>query len=157
MAIQEGKPAPDFSLTGSDGQEHQLQDYRGKRLIIYFYPKDNTSGCTKEACAFSEMYPQLLDRDIQLLGVSKDSLDSHDRFIRQFNLPFTLLSDPDTTMMQAYDAWGEKKLYGKVSIGCIRSTVLVETDGTVIKHWRKVTKAADHPVQVMRYLQSLEN
>lgn len=157
MAISEGQPAPDFQLTGSDGKEHRLQDYVGKKLIIYFYPKDNTPGCTKEACSFGEFYNDLEEMDVHLLGVSRDSLESHDRFIRKFNLPFTLLSDPDTTMMQAYDAWGEKKLYGKVSIGCIRSTVLVDADGTVVKHWRKVARAAEHPEQVMKYLQALEN
>lgn len=152
MAIIEGQAAPDFKLKGSDGQEHRLQDYTGKKLLIYFYPKDNTSGCTKEACAFGEMYQDLGVLDVQLLGVSKDSLDSHDKFISKFDLPFTLLSDPETTMMQDYDAWGEKKMYGQVSIGCIRSTVLINSDGTVIKHWPRVTKAADHPAQVMKYL-----
>jgi len=155
MAIIEGQPAPDFTLTGSDGKEHKLQDYTGKKLIVYFYPKDNTSGCTKESCAFSEMYAELQSMEVQLLGVSKDSLASHDKFIDKFNLPFTLLSDPDKVMLQDYDAWGEKKNYGKVSMGCIRSTVLIATDGTVIKHWAKVRKAADHPQQVLDYLKDL--
>ncbi len=109
MAIIEGQAAPDFKLNGSDGKQHQLKDYAGKKLIIYFYPKDNTSGCTKEACAFGDMYHELGDMDVQLLGVSKDSLAAHDKFISKFDLPFTLLSDPDTTMMQDYAAWGEKK------------------------------------------------
>ena len=155
MAIVEGQPAPDFALPGSDGKEHTLQNYSGKMLIIYFYPKDNTSGCTKESCAFGEMYNELLTMDVQLLGVSKDSLASHDKFISQFNLPFTLLSDPDKVMLQDYAAWGEKKNYGKVTMGCIRSTVLIGADGTVLKHWAKVRKAADHPQQVLEYLQEL--
>ncbi len=155
MAINQGQAAPDFTLTGSDNREHTLQDYADKKLIIYFYPKDNTSGCTKESCAFGEMFGELQAMDINLLGVSKDSLASHDKFISKFNLPFTLLSDPDKIMLQDYDAWGEKKNYGKVTMGCIRSTVLIDTDGTVLKHWPKVRKAADHPQQVLEYLKEL--
>ncbi|WP_321394277.1 peroxiredoxin [uncultured Desulfuromusa sp.] len=155
MAIKEGQPAPDFNLSGSDGKDHTLQDYRGKMLIVYFYPKDNTPGCTKESCAFGEMFSELQKRDINLLGISKDSLASHDKFIKKFNLPFTLLSDPDTVMLQDYDAWGEKKTCGKISIGCIRSTVLIAADGTVLKHWPKVRKAADHPQQVLDVIKGL--
>ncbi len=155
MAIIEGRAAPDFSLRGSDGKEHNLRDYAGKKLLIYFYPKDNTPGCTKESCAFGDRHAELRSMGINLVGVSKDSLISHDKFISKFKLPFTLLSDPETTMMQAYDAWGEKKLYGKVSIGCIRSTVLIDQDGTVLKHWPKVLKAADHPQQVLEDIKEL--
>ena len=155
MAIIEGQKAPDFNLAGSDGKVHHLQDYAGKKLIIYFYPKDNTSGCTKESCAFGEMYDELLAMNVNLLGVSKDSLASHDKFISNFNLPFTLLSDPDKTMLQSYDAWGEKTMCGKVSMGCIRSTVLIDVDGTIIKHWPMVKKAAEHPQQVLEYLKGL--
>lgn len=155
MAIIEGEKAPDFNLTGSDRKEHYLHDYAGKKLIIYFYPKDNTSGCTKESCAFGEMYDELLAMDVNLLGVSKDSLASHDKFISNFNLPFTLLSDPDKTMLQNYAAWGEKTMCGKVSMGCIRSTVLIDSDGTVIKHWPAVKNAADHPQLVLDYLKGL--
>jgi len=155
MTMTEGQQAPDFKLVGSDGKEHQLKDYNGKKLIIFFYPKDNTPGCTKEACAFGEMYADLLAMDINLLGVSKDSLKSHDRFIEKFNLPFILLSDTDTTMLQAYGAWGEKTMCGKVSIGCIRSTVVIDSDGTILKHWPKVKKAADHPQEVLAFLKGL--
>jgi peroxiredoxin Q/BCP len=155
MAIHEGQSAPDFTLTGSDNRQHTLSDYAGKKLIIYFYPKDNTSGCTKESSAFGDMFDELQALDINLLGVSKDSLASHDKFISKFNLPFTLLSDPDKVMLQNYDAWGEKKNYGKVTMGCIRSTVLIDSDGTVLKHWPKVRKAADHPQQVLDYLKEL--
>ncbi len=140
MAIKEGQNASDFCLDGSDGRQHRLADYAGKKLIIYFYPKDSTPGCTKESCAFATMHEQLLKMNVKLIGVSKDSLASHDQFISQFNLPFTLLSDPDATMMQDYQAWGEKKMYGKTSIGCIRSTVLIDEQGIVIKHWPKVAK-----------------
>lgn len=155
MAIIEGQKAPNFNLSGSDGKNHQLQNYAGKKLIIYFYPKDNTSGCTKESCAFGEMYNDLLSMDVNLLGVSKDSLDSHDKFISKFNLPFILLSDPEKVMLQDYDAWGEKKNYGKVSLGTIRSTVLLDENGIVLKHWPNVRKAADHPQQVLDYLKGL--
>ncbi|SEA00047.1 peroxiredoxin Q/BCP [Desulfuromusa kysingii] len=155
MAIKEGSPAPDFNLSGSDGKEHHLNDYRGKMLIVYFYPKDNTSGCTKESCAFAEMFSELQAMEINLLGISKDSLTSHDKFISKFNLPFTLISDPDKVMMQEYEAWGEKKTYGKVSVGCIRSTVLISANGTVLKHWPHVRKAADHPQQVLDFIKGL--
>ncbi|PLX97337.1 MAG: peroxiredoxin [Desulfuromonas sp.] len=155
MAIEEGKKAPEFSLSGSDGKLHTLADYAGKKLIIYFYPKDNTPGCTKESCAFGEMYNELLAMDVNLLGVSKDSLTAHDKFIDKFNLPFTLLSDPDKVMLQDYSAWGEKKNYGKVSMGTIRSTVLIDNDGTVIKHWPNIKKAAEHPQQVLEFLKEL--
>ena len=155
MAIAEGQAAPDFSLPGSDGQFHRLKDYAGKKLIVYFYPRDNTPGCTKEACAFGEMMAELQSLDVALLGVSKDSLASHDKFIGKFGLPFTLLSDPDAQMMQAYDAWGEKNNYGKISMGCIRSTVLIAADATVLKHWKPVKNAAEHPRQVLDYLKNL--
>ncbi len=155
MAIKEKQAAPDFCLAGSDGKQHRLADYAGNKLIVYFYPKDNTPGCTKESCAFAEMHDQLLQMNVRLLGVSKDSLISHDKFIHQFKLPFILLSDPDTTMMQDYQAWGEKKMYGKTSMGCIRSTVLIDEQSIVIKHWPKVTKAAEHPQQVLDFILKL--
>lgn len=147
-----GKPAPDFSLAGSDGTTHSLGDYAGKTVVIYFYPRDNTPGCTKEACAFRDLHRQLLDLDVVLLGVSKDSLASHDKFIGSFGLPFTLLSDPDCTMMAAYGAFGEKVSYGKKTTGVIRSTVVIGPDGTVLRHWPKVAKAEQHPAEVLAYL-----
>ena len=120
--------------------------------MIYFYPKDNTPGCTKEACGFRDNYRELLDRGIVLLGVSKDSIASHNRFIGNQGLPFVLLSDPDAGMMQAYGAFGEKVLYGKRSLGTIRSTVVIGPDVVVRKHWAKVAKAEQHPAQVLEYL-----
>jgi peroxiredoxin Q/BCP len=152
MATMEGSKAPDFSLQGSDGKTHSLKDYAGKTLIIYFYPMDNTPGCNKEACNFRDLYDDLERRNVVLLGVSKDSLTSHDKFIRKFDLPFVLLSDPDCSMMQAYGAFGEKKLYGKTALGVIRSTVVVGPDGTVLKHWKPVKKADEHPQQVVDFL-----
>ena len=147
----EGKSAPEFSLAGSDGSQHSLKDYSGKMVVIFFYPKDNTSGCTKEACGFRDGFDRL-PPDTVILGVSKDSLVSHEKFINRHNLPFTLLSDPDTTMMAAYGAFGEKVMYGKTTVGTIRSTVVIGPDGIVKKHWTKVAKADQHPAQVFDYL-----
>lgn len=152
MASLEGQPAPYFELDGSDGIKHALKDYSGKTVVIYFYPKDNTPGCTKEACSFRDLHQELVSRGIVLLGVSRDSLASHDRFIRSFGLPFVLLSDPDGSMMAAYGAYGEKLMYGKKSLGTIRSTVVVGPDGTVLKHWQSVKKAESHPAEVMEFL-----
>ena len=154
--IKEGAAAPEFKLTGSDGKEHSLSDYRGKTTVIYFYPRDNTPGCTKEACGFRDNRAVFESLDAVVLGVSRDSLKSHDKFIRDFSLPFTLLSDPDAGMMKAYGAYGEKTLYGKTVEGVIRSTVIVSPDGIVLKHWQKVAKAETHPQDVIAYLQKLQ-
>lgn len=154
MASLEGNKAPDFELEGSDGKIHALKDYSGKTVVIYFYPKDNTSGCTKEACGFRDLDEDLRELGVVLLGVSKDSLKSHDKFIRDFGLPFVLLSDPDTTMMQAYGAFGEKVMYGKKTMGTIRSTVVIAPDGTVVKHWQTVKKAEAHPAAVIDFLRN---
>jgi len=149
----EGKKAPAFTLMGSDDREHSLKEYAGRTIVIYFYPKDNTPGCTKEACGFRSLKPQLDSADVVLLGVSKDSLKSHDRFIRDFQLPFTLLSDPDGAMMTAYAAFGEKVMYGRKTTGTIRSTVVIGPDGTIVKQWSKVAKAETHPADVLAWLQ----
>ena len=148
----EGKKAPDFTLEGSDGKRHSIADYAGKTVVIYFYPKDNTSGCTKEACGFRDNYSQLTSAGIVLFGVSKDSIASHSKFIGGYSLPFVLLSDPDAAMMTAYGAFGEKVMYGKKTTGTIRSTVVIGPDGVVRKHWTKVAKAEQHPQQVLDYL-----
>jgi len=148
----EGRQAPGFTLEGSDGKQHTLQQYAGRTVVIFFYPKDNTSGCTKEACGFRDNYNELTDKGIVLLGVSKDSIASHNKFIANHNLPFVLLSDPDTTMMQAYGAFGEKITCGKKSTGTIRSTVIIGPDGIIKKHWIKVAKADQHPSQVLSFL-----
>ena len=157
MESLEGGKAPVFTLEGSDGKTHSIKDYAGKRVVIYFYPRDNTPGCTKESCAFRDLNQQLLDINTVVLGVSKDSLASHDKFIDKFNLPFVLLSDPETKMMQNYGAWGEMVLYGKTSIGCIRSTVIVDEKGQIVKHWRKVPNAETHPQKVLEFLRGLPN
>ncbi|MEZ4598538.1 MAG: peroxiredoxin [Syntrophotaleaceae bacterium] len=153
MSILEGKKAVEFSLEGSDGKRHSLSDYAGKTLVLYFYPKDNTPGCTKEACSFRDLHSQFEGIDAVLLGVSRDSLSSHDKFIGRFGLPFVLLSDPDASVMQAYGAYGEKNLYGKKVMGVIRSTVVIGPDGTVFKHWPAVKKAELHPREVLEFLQ----
>ncbi len=152
MAALVGKKAPRFELRGSDGKTHSLEDYRGKTVVLYFYPKDNTPGCTKEACGFRDLRKEYSQAGAVVLGVSKDGLESHDRFIRDFSLPFVLLSDPDATVMKAYGAWGEKTMYGKKVTGVIRSTVLIGPDGKVLKHWLPVRKAADHPAEVLAFL-----
>ena len=148
----EGIKAPDFTLEGSDGKQHTLRQYAGKTVVIYFYPKDNTPGCTKEACGFRDNYRELVDKSVVLLGVSKDSIAAHKKFITNYNLPFVLLSDPDTAMMQAYGAFGEKVMYGKKTTGTLRSTVIIGPDGIVKKQWAKVAKAEQHPDQVLEYL-----
>lgn len=148
----EGTKAPDFTLDGSDGRQHSLGEYAGKTVVIFFYPKDNTPGCTKEACGFRDGYSGLMKNNIVLLGVSRDSIASHTKFISAYNLPFLLLSDPDTTMISAYGAFGEKVMYGKKSTGTIRSTVVIGPDGMIKKHWPKVAKADQHPSQVSDYL-----
>lgn len=152
MPSLEGKTAPQFALRGSDGREHRLDDYAQKTVILYFYPRDNTPGCTKEACGFRDLKPQLDTMEVTLFGISKDSLESHDKFIRQFGLPFILLSDPESRMMRAYGAYGEKTQYGKTTVGTIRSTVVIGPDGKVVKHWVKVTKAETHPREVLDFL-----
>jgi peroxiredoxin Q/BCP len=152
VSTLEKQSAPPFTLAGSDGRMHSLDQYGGKTVVLYFYPKDNTPGCTKEACGFRDLKPILDAMDVVLFGVSRDSLISHDRFIREFGLPFVLLSDPDASMMKAYGAYGEKVQYGKKSMGTIRSTVVIGPDGTVVKHWPKVAKAETHPKEVLDYL-----
>lgn len=153
--LKEGTAAPAFSLHGSDGKVHSLDDYLGKMVVIFFYPRDNTPGCTKEACGFRDSYQALKGLNVEILGVSKDSLKSHDKFINDFSLPFTLLSDPDLEMMRAYCAYGEKIMYGKPVQGVIRSTVIIGPDGIVKKHWKKVAKAETHPDDVLEFIQGI--
>ncbi|NVN97900.1 MAG: peroxiredoxin [Geobacteraceae bacterium] len=154
--LTEGAVAPDFALLGSDGKVHSLKDYRGKTVVIYFYPRDNTPGCTKEACGFRDNHTLVLSLNAVVLGVSKDSMKSHDKFIKDFSLPFILLSDPELEMMKNYGAYGEKIMYGKPVNGVIRSTVVFGPDGVVQKHWKKVTKAETHPEDVIKYLQGAQ-
>lgn len=150
----EGKTAPDFLLVGSDGKQHALEDYRGRKVLLFFYPKDHTSGCTKEACGFRDVYGELRKAGVVVLGISKDGLDSHRKFIGDHQLPFLLLSDPDKAVMRKYGAWGKKTMYGKEVEGTIRSSVLIDSDGKVLKHWQNVRKAAEHPDEVASLIRS---
>ncbi len=147
-----GTKAPDFTLPDQNGEMRSLADYRGQKVILYFYPKDMTAGCTKQACAFSELYPQFREKGAVILGVSKDSVASHKRFEEKHGLPFTLLSDTEKTVIQAYDVWKEKKLYGKVSYGVVRTTYLIDEDGVIERAFDKV-KAADNPAQMLGALE----
>ena len=149
MAIEEGKAAPEFTLLDTDGNEVALKDQRGKHVIVYFYPKDDTPGCTKEACGFRDLWGEIEDTGAVVFGVSPDGAASHRKFVDKYELPFTLLADPEREVMTEYDAYGEKMMYGKKRMGVIRSTVWVGPDGNVVKHWRRVPKAADHPVKVL--------
>ena len=136
--LQIGAKAPDFSLPDQNGKIHSLKDYAGKKVILYFYPKDNTSGCTKQACGFSERMPLFSEKGAVILGISKDSVASHKKFEENYGLKFTILSDPDKTVIQSYDVWKEKKLYGKVSMGVVRTTYLIDENGIIIKAFDKV-------------------
>lgn len=149
--LQIGTKAPDFSLPDQNGQAHTLEEYKGKKVVLYFYPKDNTPGCTKQACAFGELYPQFLEQGAVVLGVSKDSVASHKKFEEKYGLPFTLLSDPELSAIQAYDVWQEKNMYGKKTMGVVRTTYLIDEQGMIIKAMGKV-KAAENPAQVLKGL-----
>ena len=147
--LEVGTKAPDFTLPDQNGTMHSLADYRGKKVILYFYPKDNTSGCTKQACGFSERYPHFSEKGVEVLGVSKDSVESHKKFEEKFSLAFTLLSDPERKVLEAYDVWKEKKNYGKVSMGVVRTTYLIDENGIIIRANDKV-KAAEDPEKMLK-------
>jgi peroxiredoxin Q/BCP len=152
MKSLEGQKAPAFKLAGNDGKKHSLEDYRGKTIVLFFYPKDNTPGCTKEACGFRDRSPQMKKSGIVVMGVSKDSIDSHNKFAEKFELPFVLLSDPKAEVMKKYQAFGKKMMYGKTVEGTIRSTVIIGPQGDILKHWPAVKKAEEHPNEVMAFL-----
>lgn len=156
MTLEVGQPAPEFTLPAADGSDVSLSDFRGQHVIVYFYPKDETPGCTKEACAFRDLWDQIQDRNAVVLGVSPDDGESHRQFAKKHHLPFTLLSDPDKELMEPWGAWGEKNLYGRKTVGVIRSTVWVGPEGTVKKHWKRVGRAADHPAKVLKLLRKEE-
>ena len=156
MSIEQGKVAPAFTLSDQDGNKVALKDLRGQTVVIYFYPKDDTPGCTKEACGFRDNIKAFHKLDAVILGISPDAADSHTAFIKKFGLPFTLLSDPEKKIMEKYGAWGEKMMYGKKTIGIIRSTTVVGPNGKILKHWKKVPKAESHPEKVLEFLQELE-
>lgn len=143
--------APDFKLPDQDGKMHTLSEYKGQKVILYFYPKDNTSGCTKQACGFSELYPQFREKGAVVLGVSKDSVESHKKFQAKFNLKFTLLADTELAAIKAYDVWKEKNMYGKKSFGVVRTTYLIDEKGIIVKAAEKVNAAAN-PAETLELL-----
>ena len=144
--LETGIAAPDFTLPDQNGENHSLSDYRGQKVILYFYPKDNTAGCTKQACGFAEMYPLFREKGAVVLGVSKDSVASHKKFEEKYGLPFTILSDTELAAIKAYDVWQEKKNYGKVTMGVVRTTYLIDENGIITKAFGNV-KAADNPAE----------
>ena len=156
MAIEEGKAAPAFTLTDAAGKKVSLKDFGGKNVILYFYPKDDTPGCTKEACGFRDEWKQLAKHDTVVLGVSADDAASHGKFIRKYKLPFPLLSDPERAVMKTYGAYGEKMMYGKKTVGVIRSTVWIGPDGKVKRHWARVASAEKHPAQVLEAVRTTD-
>ncbi len=146
--LEVGMKAPDFQLMNQEGKEVSLSEYKGKKVILYFYPRDNTPGCTKQACGFAELYPQFQEKGAVVLGVSKDSVTSHQKFKEKYQLPFTLLSDPQLQAIQAYDVWKEKNMYGKKVMGVVRTTYLIDEEGMIVKAFDKV-KAANNPQQML--------
>ena len=151
MSLKPGDPAPDFSLLDADGNTVSLSDFKGKRVVLYFYPRDNTPGCTKEACGFRDLHTEILDRDTVVLGISTDDAKSHSKFIAKYNLPFPLLCDPEAEVSTAYESYGLKKFMGKEYMGIKRQTFIISPDGTLEKIYKKV-KPADHPSQVLQDL-----
>ena len=149
--IEVGMKAPDFELLNQDNEIVRLSDYLGKKVVLYFYPKDNTPGCSAQACGFSELYPQFIEKDAVVLGVSKDTVLSHKKFKDKFNLSFTLLSDVNLDVIKAYDVWKEKNMYGKKVMGVVRSTFLIDENGIIVKIFNKV-KAKDNPMDKLQEL-----
>jgi len=154
MAIEVGKTAPAFTLTDQDGKSVSLADFRGRDVVVYFYPRDETPGCTKEACSFRDLFEEIRGEGAEILGISPDGAAAHRAFRANHDLPFTLLSDPDRKVMARYGAFGEKMMYGKKVEGVIRSTVWIGADGKVVRHWKRVPKAADHPAKVLEALRA---
>ena len=150
--LETGTKAPEFTLQDQEGREVSLSDYRGKKVILYFYSKDNTAGCTKQACSFAELYPDFREKNAVVLGVSKDSVQSHKKFAEKYGLPFTILADPELTVIEAYDVWKEKNMYGKKVMGVVRTTYLIDGNGIIEKAFSKV-KASDNASQMMKELE----
>lgn len=149
--LEVGTKAPDFTLLNQNGEEVSLSQYQGQKVILYFYPKDNTPGCTKQACGFAGLYPDFTEKGAVIIGVSKDSVKSHKKFEEKYQLPFTLLSDPDLIAIQAYDVWKEKNMYGKKVMGVVRTTYLIDENGIIEKAYTKV-KAAQNPSDMLEVL-----
>ncbi len=153
--LEAGKKAPDFALLNQAGEEIKLSDFLGKKVVLYFYPKDNTPGCTKQACAFAGAYARFKEKDVVVIGISKDSVSSHQKFADKYALPFIILSDPEHKVIEEYDVWKEKKLYGKVSMGVIRSTYIINEEGVIEKAMPKV-KPDTNAAEIIEYLDSIQ-
>lgn len=149
--LEIGTKAPLFELPDQNGIVHTLEEFKGKKVVLYFYPKDNTAGCSKQACGFGELFPQFQEKEAVVIGVSKDSVASHKKFEEKFSLPFLLLSDTELTAIKAYDVWQEKNMYGKKTMGVVRTTYLIDEEGVIVKAFGKV-KAADNPQQMLEIL-----
>ena len=154
--IQPGTLAPDFELPDQNGNIRTLKEFRGKKVILYFYPKDNTAGCTKQACGFAELYPQFNEKGATIIGISKDSVASHKKFEEKYNLNFILISDTQLEAIQAYDVWHEKTMCGKKSMGVVRTTYLIDENGIITKAMEKV-KAAENPGDMLKSLEQQMN
>ena len=152
--LKEGTKAPGFALADQDGNIVKLEDFAGKKLVLYFYSTDNTPGCTRQACAFASLYDGFKDKDVAVVGVSKDSAASHQKFAEKYNLPFVLLSDPELEAIKAYDVWQEKKMYGKVSFGVVRTTYVIDEKGMIEKTMPKV-KPDTNAIDILEYLGKL--
>ena len=151
MMLEVGMKAPDFTLMNQLGASVSLSDFAGKKVVLYFYPKDNTPGCSRQACAFAQTYNDFTKQDVIVIGISKDSVSSHLKFAEKYELPFVLLSDPELQVIQAYGVWQEKKLYGKTSMGVVRSTYLINEDGMIDKVFPKV-KPDINATEILAYL-----
>ena len=149
--LETNTKAPDFTLPDKDGNPVSLSDFRGRKVVLYFYPRDNTPGCTRQACAFAAAYDRFRSMDITVIGISKDSVSSHLKFAQKYNLPFILLSDPDLQAIQAYDVWKEKKMYGKMSMGVVRTTYIIDEQGNIEKIMPKV-KPDTNAAEILEYL-----
>ncbi len=146
-----GTKAPDFTLQDQNGKERTLSEFLGQKVVLYFYSKDMTSGCTKQACGFAELYPQFTEKGAVVIGISKDTAVSHRKFTEKYSLPFILLADPDKEAIQAYDVWKEKNMYGKATMGVVRTTYLIDEEGIITRAFTKV-KAAENPQQMLNEL-----
>ncbi len=149
--LEEGIKAPEFKLTDKEGKEVCLSDFLGKKVVLYFYPRDNTPGCTRQACAFAASYEKFRDKGVVVIGISKDSVSSHLKFAEKYSLPFLLLSDPDLEAIKAYDVWKEKKMYGKTTMGVVRSTYIIDENGMIEKAMQKV-KPDTNAGEILEYL-----
>ncbi len=154
MALQTGIQAPEFTLPDQKGQQHNLSNYNGRWVVVYFYPKDDTSGCTAEACSFRDSIDTYKEQGIVVLGISKDSVASHEKFMNKYNLPFTLLSDPEKKVIMQYEAWGKKKMYGKEYDGVLRISYIIDPEGMIRKVYEQV-RPEEHAQQILQDIQTL--